>query len=197
MSARLSAGFPRACSGAMYTAVPMMRPVSVAAGWRAVGEWDGSRRSIRFHHLGQPEVEHFNDAVRADLDVGGLQIPMHDAALVRRFECVGDLARNRQRFVERHAAARDPIGERRTSTNSSTRACTAGLRGFFEPVNRRDVRMVQSGQDVRFTPEAGHAIGIEREGVRQDLERDVAIQRGIAGAIHLAHPADAERRQKS
>ena len=31
MSARLSTGFPRACSGDMYAAVPMTIPISVAA----------------------------------------------------------------------------------------------------------------------------------------------------------------------
>ena len=38
---------------------------------------------------------------------------MDDALLVRRFERVGDLPRDRQRFVERNRALRDAIGERR------------------------------------------------------------------------------------
>ncbi len=45
--------------------------------------------------------------------IGGLQIAMNDPALVRRLERVGDLPRDGQCLVERHAASRDPIGQRR------------------------------------------------------------------------------------
>ena len=38
---------------------------------------------------------------------------MDDALLVRRFERLGDLPRDRQRLVERNRALRDAIGERR------------------------------------------------------------------------------------
>ena len=38
-----------------------------------------------------------------------------------------------------------------------------------------------------FTFEACQAIGVAREGLGQDLDRDVAAERGVAGAIHLAH----------
>ena len=36
-----------------------------------------------------------------------------DALLVRRFERLGDLFRDRQRFIEWNWPLRDPIGERR------------------------------------------------------------------------------------
>ena len=39
---------------------------------------------------------------------------MNDAAVVRGLERVGDLPRGGQRLVERQAAARDPIGQRRS-----------------------------------------------------------------------------------
>ncbi len=42
----------------------------------------------------QSEVEHLDRAVRPDLDVGRLQIPMDDAPLVRGLEGVGDLPRD-------------------------------------------------------------------------------------------------------
>ena len=40
--------------------------------------------------------------------------------------------------------------------------------------------------------EARDTIRVGGEGVRQDLDRDVATERGIPRAIHLAHPAGAE-----
>ena len=55
--------------------------------------------------------------------------------------------------------------------------------------------MIQRGEDLRFALEAGEAIGIAGEGIRQNLERDVAIQLRIARAIHLAHAAGAKGRE--
>ena len=42
---------------------------------------------------------------------------------------------------------------------------------------------------MRFTLEAGEAIGIACEGFRQDLRRNVTIQLRVARAIDLAHPS--------
>jgi hypothetical protein len=36
---------------------------------------------------------------------------MHDPVLVRRFECGGNLPRDRHRFVERNRPTRDPLRE--------------------------------------------------------------------------------------
>ncbi len=60
-------------------------------------------------------------------------------------------------------------------------------------VQRADVRVVQRGDGLRFTLEPGQVGRVGREGRRQHLERDDAIETGVAGAIHLAH-APAPRR---
>ena len=49
--------------------------------------------------------------------------------------------------------------------------------------------MIQRGEDLRFTLEAGEAVRVMRKRLGQDLDRNVAIQFGIASAIHLTHPA--------
>ena len=41
---------------------------------------------------------------------------------------------------------------------------------------RAMLRMVQGGEDFRFALEPGEPIGIVRDGIWQDLQRDVAIQ---------------------
>ena len=64
--------------------------------------------------------------------------------------------------------------------------------GFFEAVDVRDVRMVQRREGLRFACEPREPIGIARERVGQDFDRDVAIQLRVARAIHLAHAAGAE-----
>ena len=43
-----------------------------------------------------------------------------------------------------------------------------------------------------FARESRQAIGVQGECVRQDLQRDVAIELGVAGAIDLAHSTFAD-----
>ena len=85
-------------------------PISVIAGEVIVGEFASAladaRRAGRVHRLRQTEVEHLHRAVGADFDVRGLEIAMDDALLVRGFERVGDLARDRQRVGERRVGPR-------------------------------------------------------------------------------------------
>jgi hypothetical protein len=50
--------------------------------------------------------------------------------------------------------------------------------------------MVQGCEHFRFTLESTRAVGVADGRVWEDLERDVAIESRIAGAIHLAHAAD-------
>jgi hypothetical protein len=45
-----------------------------------------------------------------------------------------------------------------------------------------------------FPPEAGEAVGISGEAFREDLDRDLAPELAVAGAIHLAHAAGTEQR---
>ena len=182
----------------MYAAVPSSTPTPVIiAGDVIVGDArdvSAGRPRLRVRELRQPEVEHLHRAVGRDLDVRRLQIAMDDPLLVRRFERLGDLLRDRQRFVERNrlrarcdrasVVALDQFQDERVR-----------LAAVLEPVDRADVRMVQRGEHLRFALEAREAIRIARERVGQDLQRDVAIQLRIARAIHLAHAAGAKGRR--
>ena len=47
--------------------------------------------------------------------------------------------------------------------------------------------MDQGGEGFRFTLEASQAIRIVRECFGQDLDRDIAVQLGVAGSIDFAH----------
>ena len=64
---------------------------------------------------------------------------------------------------------------------------------LLEPMDRRDVRMVGRGEDARLPLEARAAIGIFREGARQDLD-DVAASL-LSRARYLTHAAGASWRQ--
>ena len=63
-----------------------------------------------------------------------------------------------------------------------------GRRTFFEPVDATDIGMVQRGEDFRFTLKAREPIGVVRERLGQDLDRDVAAQPRIARPIDSPMP---------
>ena len=53
--------------------------------------------------------------------------------------------------------------------------------------------MIQRREELRFTLEPRQSIGVGGKGVREHLDRDVAIQPGVAGSVDLAHPTLADR----
>ena len=135
--------------------------------------------------LREAEVQHLHAAVVCDLDVGRFQIAMNDPCFVRRFQRLGDLPRDRQRLLNRHGAADDPLGERLTGRELHHQELPAA--GFFEAVNRGDAGMVQRRQHARFALESCQALGVLGEGLGKDLDRDAPAQPRIRGLIHLTH----------
>src|SRR6266545_581243 len=65
---------------------------------------------------------------------------------------------------------------------------------FFETVDRRDVRMIQRREQPRLARKPREPIGVAGKVGWEELDRDVAPELRIAGAIHLPHSAGAERR---
>ena len=117
---------------------------------------------------------------------------MDDALFVSGLQCVSDLAGDGQGFIDRDGSLRDPIRERGSVHElQHERADAAGL---FEAVNMRDMRMIEGGEDFRFALEPREPFGVARERLRQNLQRNVAIQLRVAGAIHLAHAASTDFR---
>ena len=110
--------------------------------------------------LRETEIEHLDGAVIADLDVGRLEIAMHDAGLVRRFERLGNLPRDGEGFVKGNRALRDAIRERRPLHQLHHERRNAA--GLLEAVDRGDVGMVERGQRLRFAVEARQAVSDPR-----------------------------------
>ena len=133
-----------------------------AAAPSIVGDCEGRRAiaSCRSSSLRQPEVEHLDDAVRRDLDVGRLEIAMDDAPLVRRFERVGDLPRDRQRLVRSGMAPR-AIRSASVVALDEFEDERADAGGLFEAVESCAMfGMVERREQSRFALEAREAIGI-------------------------------------
>jgi hypothetical protein len=61
--------------------------------------------------------------------------------------------------------------------------------GFLEPVNCSDVGMIQRCERLRLAFEPHQTIGVSRERVRQDLDRDLPAKRCVRRPIHLSHTA--------
>jgi hypothetical protein len=59
----------------------------------------------------------------------------------------------------------------------------------------RDVGVIERGERFRLPLETCDAIRIGGEGLRQDLDRDVTVEFGVAGAVDLAHSTFADLRK--
>ena len=52
---------------------------------------DGSSPTYKPEGLGEPEIEHLHLTIAGERDVRGLEVPVDDGLLVRRFQGLGDL----------------------------------------------------------------------------------------------------------
>ena len=64
---------------------------------------------------------------------------------------------------------------------------------MFEAVDVRDERMIQRGEHARLALEPRQPVRIVNDRIGKDLDRDLAVEARIAGAIDLAHATGAER----
>jgi hypothetical protein len=117
-------------------------------------------------------IEREPDLTRVpELDVRGFWIAVNDASLMRRCERFRDLARNRQRLVDRNRPLCDSLGERRSlnqlhdqRAHSPTRPTrlTRPIR-LLKAMDRGDVRMIQRREQLRLALEARKPFGVRRE----------------------------------
>ena len=149
--------------------------------------------------LRQAEVENLDLTIGCHLHVGRLQVAMHDAPLVRRFETVGDLRRHGDRVVDRDRAAREPRSQILAvdilHDQRERRGTTGSMVELDDAVNLRDAGVIEGGERLRLAFEPGEAFGIGRNAVGEDLQRDFAIELRVARAEHLAHSARPEHGQ--
>ena len=119
--------------------------------------------------------------------VGGFQVAVDDASFMCGFEGVGDLLNDEESFVDGDCPLRDALSQRWPFGQlQHQRPRVAAL---FEPVDLRDVGMVQRGEDSGFTWEPGQAFRIIGEQVRQDFESHIAPELRVVSAVDLSHAA--------
>ncbi len=69
----------------------------------------------------------------------------------------------------------------------------AGAVLVLDREQRDDVRVVEAGDRARLVLEAGEAVGVGGDVGGKHLERHIATEPTVPGAVHLAHSARAER----
>jgi hypothetical protein len=62
-------------------------------------------------------------------------------------------------------------------------------------VNGEDVGVVQGRDGPGLTLEAAQALGVTGDLLGEHLEGDLAVEAGVAGAVHLTHAPGPEGRQ--
>ena len=80
------------------------------------------------------------------------------------------------------SALRDPVSQGR-SLHQFQHQRPRPL-GFLDAVYLGDVRVVQAGEDLRLPREPGEPIRVIREGVGQDLQRDLAVELRVGVLLH-------------
>ena len=87
-------------------------------------------------------------------------------------------------------AACDSVGQR--LTGNVLHGYEADAIMFLQTVDRGDVGVVQSGQQLGLTLETGEAVGICRESLGQEFDRSLAVERSVDSLPDHAHPALAD-----
>ena len=141
--------------------------------------------------LGEPEVEHFDLAVRRQHDVRRLQIAVYDTLLVRGLQCLGDLQRERECLGNRQRAGFEFLLERFALDQLHSEIQRALV--FIEAVDRRDIGVIQRCEQLGLAFESREAVLVACERARQRLDRDFTAELRVRRTIHFAHAAGAER----
>ena len=115
---------------------------------------------------------------------------MHDPRLVRRLEPLGDLAADVRRLVDGQRPAREP--RREVLPGDELHGDEARAPDLVDAVDVREVRMVQRRQRLRLALEAPQQLVGVGQLLGQDLDRYLALEARVPGAVDLAHPPGAE-----
>ena len=137
--------------------------------------------------LCQTEVQYFEFSVRRNLNVCRLEIPVRNAFIVSRFEAYCDLRAEVQYPLQWYRPFAQFFGEGRSLYKFEDQVwSTIDLHHI---VYRRDVGMIQRGQNSCFTLESGPPFRVVGKLVRKCLDGNVTPKTAVAGPINLSHSA--------
>ena len=116
---------------------------------------------------------------------------MHETVLMRVRQGVGNLACDVDRIVDGQGSARQTSGQRFAFEILHDEIIEISI--MADVVHAADVWMVETGDGLGLAIEPLADLGADVSAPGDNLDRDRSIQPHIAGAIHLAHAALAQR----
>jgi hypothetical protein len=129
-------------------------------------------------------------------DVGGLEVSVNDPVLVHDAQPAQDVLRDAHGFDWREGAAQVDAIEQRDASQELHREEVRVRRAFvFDATvveDRHQVAVVDLRRQARFEEEPLAKALVSAAGQAQDLERDLAAEGELFGAVHHAHPSFAE-----
>ena len=140
-----------------------------------------------FIWLGQPEVENLDLSVAQQKHVLGFQVAMDDPLLVGGGEAACNLDGRIGRTRNRHRPGRGRLPQRLASEELHDEVVPPLVHARV--VDLENVRVGQRGNRFGFPLESRAPVGISRERLGQDFDRDAAIEARIEGAVDLPHAA--------
>src|SRR5712692_2159849 len=141
---------------------------------------------IFFRTLREAKIEHLNQALRGDHDVGALEVAMNDAAAVRMAESGCDLHSIAQHGFDRQALAHDQ-GVQRLAFDQlhDDVQLTIKLADFMDGA---DIRMAESGRGAGLVQQIVSG-GVRGDGtLAQNLQGNITMEKFIARAVDNTHP---------
>ena len=141
---------------------------------------------------GETEVEYLGVAALSYENVGWLDISMNDAFGVGSVQRVRHFHAQRQNGRDIQGLAADVLAQRFTVEQFHHQERMA--RRLAHVIDRTDIGMVESRSGARFALEA-FPRSLRRKSLRQNFYGYVAMEPRVVGAIHLAHPTRANRRE--
>ena len=149
-----------------------------------------ANRLLRFElrrEFNQSKIQNFRLSSGSDEDVRRLDVTMHDAAVVRGIQSVGDLDSVFQQFRKLERPVLDLVLEglpiEKLHYDEQLSFVLAGL------VDGADVLVVERRRGARLALEAGHGLPVARHFFGEKFQRDEASQRGVFGLVDDTHPA--------
>ncbi len=113
---------------------------------------------------------------------------MDDVAVVRVRQRIGDFAQNAPHFHRRYRTVLlEALAEvvaldiRHDEVNE--------IVFLFDGVDRNDIRVIELRGSLRLAQESLADVGAETQLRRQDLDRDLALETPVPGAVHDTHTA--------